>query len=73
MDWIEGIGYLASLLVAVSLMMGSMVRLRLLNLVGALAFALYGWLIGSYPVLVVNLFIAGVNVFYLRRLRGAAV
>lgn len=63
--WVEIIGYAGSLLVAVSLMMSSLVRLRWINLGGALAFAVYGWLVGAYPVLVVNGFIVLVNVYYL--------
>jgi len=66
--WTEIIGYAGSILVAVSLMMSSLARLRLINLVGALAFAVYGWLVGAYPVFVVNGFIVLVNVFYLRRM-----
>lgn len=66
--WTEIIGYAGSILVAVSLMMSSLVRLRWINLAGALAFAVYGWFVGAYPVLVVNGFIVLVNVFYLRRM-----
>ncbi len=66
--WTEIIGYAGSILVAVSLMMNSLVRLRWINLVGALAFAVYGWFVEAYPVLVVNGFIVLVNVFYLWRM-----
>ncbi len=66
--WTEIIGYAGSILVAVSLMMSSLVRLRWINLIGALAFAVYGWLVGAYPVFAVNGFIVLVNVFYLRRM-----
>ena len=37
MNWVEAVGYLGSLLVAVSLTMSSLVRLRWLNLAGAVA------------------------------------
>jgi len=69
MSWIEILGYVASALVAVSLTMSSLARLRLLNLVGAALFAGYGWLVGAYPVLAVNGFIAVVNVVYLARMQ----
>ena len=68
MDWIEWIGYAGSALVAASLMMSAIVRLRLLNLAGALLFALYGALTGAMPVLLVNALIAVVNVVFLWRL-----
>jgi hypothetical protein len=63
---LELLGYAASVLVAISLMMSSILRLRVINLIGALAFALYGWLIGSIPVAAVNLFIVVINVYYLQ-------
>lgn len=66
----ELIGYAASALVAISLMMGSILRLRIINLVGALLFAAYGTLIGAAPVAAVNLFIVGVNVYHLARIRA---
>jgi GNAT superfamily N-acetyltransferase len=65
---LELLGYVASVLVAVSLTMSSIVRLRVINLAGSLAFTVYGYLIVSYPVAVVNLFIAFVNIYFLRRM-----
>lgn len=62
---VEFIGYAASVLIAVSLMMTSIIRLRLLNLAGAVCFSFYGHLIGSLPVTLLNAFIAGVNLFFL--------
>lgn len=69
MNWIEILGYAASLLVAVSLTMSSLARLRALNLLGAALFAAYGWLVGAIPVLLVNGFIAVVNVIFLARMQ----
>lgn len=68
--WVlELIGYVASVLVAISLMMSSILRLRIINLVGSATFTVYGFLIQAYPVAAVNLFIVFVNLFYLRKLR----
>ncbi|HET7228681.1 MAG TPA: hypothetical protein VFJ16_01630 [Longimicrobium sp.] len=69
--WLEMLGYLASVLVAVSLMMSRILRLRVINLVGSLAFAIYGALIGAYPVAAVNAFICVINVWYLSRMLRA--
>ncbi|MEN8005908.1 MAG: hypothetical protein ABFS42_02795 [Candidatus Krumholzibacteriota bacterium] len=66
--WTEIIGYAGSVLVAISLMMSSLARLRWINLAGALAFAVYGWIVGAYPVLAVNGFIVLVNIYYLRKM-----
>lgn len=63
---LELIGYVASALVAVSLMMSSILRLRLINLLGSAAFTVYGVLIEAYPVAVVNLLIVFINLYYLR-------
>ena len=52
-----------------SLLMSSLWRLRVINLIGALAFTLYGVLIGAVPVAVVNILIAAIDVYYLRQMR----
>jgi hypothetical protein len=62
----EIIGYIASVLVAVSLMMRSVLKLRVINLLGAAVFMLYGLMIGAYPVAVMNLFIVLIDLYYLR-------
>jgi len=67
----EIIGYIASVLVAVSLMMTKIVRLRVVNMIGAATFTLYGILIGSIPVAAVNAFIVLVNIWYLARIYRA--
>jgi hypothetical protein len=61
----EIIGYVASVLVAVSLMMSKIVSLRIVNLIGAATFSLYGILIGSVPVAGMNAFIVLINIYYL--------
>ena len=57
MDILQIIGYTGSVLVAVSLMMSNIVRLRWINLFGAGTFAIYGLLINAYPVFALNGFI----------------
>ena len=68
MNLIELIGYLGSVLVAVSLMMSSLVKLRWINLVGAVLFSVYGGIVGAYPVMIVNAVISVVNVVHLWRM-----
>ncbi|MDO5357383.1 MAG: YgjV family protein [Conchiformibius sp.] len=65
MNKIELLGYAASIIVAVSFMVADMRRLRLLNLLGSLCFAVYSLLIKSYPIFFLNLFIISVNTYYL--------
>ncbi|MCF7823473.1 MAG: hypothetical protein K9N35_04810 [Candidatus Marinimicrobia bacterium] len=67
-EWAEWLGYIASVVVAVSLTMSNIRRLRWINLSGAVAFTIYGALLQLYPVLVVNGFIVGINIYYLVRM-----
>ena len=62
---LEGFGYLASVLVVISLMMRSIVRLRWINLVGAACFTAYGVLISAYPIAALNFAIVLINVYFL--------
>jgi len=65
MNYIDIIGYVASILVAISLTMSQILKLRVINFVGAVTFAIYGYLFGAYPILIVNTFIAIINIYYL--------
>ncbi|MBT8211801.1 MAG: YgjV family protein [Acidimicrobiia bacterium] len=64
---IELVGYAASGLIVVSLMMTSVVRLRLINLVGSSTFIVYGVLIESIPIVLTNGVIVVINVVFLYR------
>lgn len=66
----ELIGYLASALVAVSLLTSNVLRLRVLNLAGALVFVAYAALVEAWPVLAVNLFVAAIDAWHIVRLRS---
>lgn len=61
----EWIGYLGSVLVAVSLTMKSMLRLRWFNFIGALIFTIYGLAIDALPVALVNGFITIIDIYFL--------
>ncbi len=61
----EWIGYLGSVIIAISLMMSSIIKLRWLNLLGASIFSTYGFIIGAMPVAFLNLFITFINIFHL--------
>ncbi len=66
--YLELLGYLASALVVISLMMSSLLKLRLISLVGAVAFLVYSLLIGAYPIVVTNAVIIVVNLYFLYRI-----
>ncbi len=62
---VEIIGYIGSVLVAVSLMMKSLLRLRVINLFGAAFFMAYGILLDAYPVAFLNGLIVCIDLYYL--------
>lgn len=64
---VELIGYLASILIVASLAMKSVVRLRVVSLLGSITFVVYGALLGSIPLIITNLAAAGLNIWYLRQ------
>jgi hypothetical protein len=65
----EWIGYLASVLIAISITISSSFYFRILNLIGSACFVVYGLFIGSYPVAVINTYCFGINIFHLIRNR----
>jgi hypothetical protein len=67
MNWIEWVGYLAAGLVVLSFMMGSNVRMiRIINMFGAIAFIVYGFLLDrNLPVIIPNVVITGIQFYYL--------
>jgi hypothetical protein len=72
MNWavfIEWFGIFASILVAVSITMKNLKWLRIMNLIGSFAFAVYGICIRSLPVILLNIFTVGANIYYLLKLR----
>lgn len=71
MDFITIFGYAGSVLVAVSLTMSSIVKLRIINFFGASCFATYGLIIGAYPVFFLNGFITLIDIYYLIQIFSA--
>lgn len=72
MSWIEWYGLAASVVIAYSLMLKDIVKLRCWNMLGAAMFSSYGMLIGAMPVTLLNGFIVLVNAYYLIQLRKAS-
>ncbi|PKO99257.1 MAG: hypothetical protein CVU14_07935 [Bacteroidetes bacterium HGW-Bacteroidetes-9] len=62
---LQWIGYIASVIIALSMTVSSILKFRWINLAGALTFSLYGFLIGALPVGFLNAFIALVDIYYL--------
>lgn len=64
---VELIGYVASVLIVASFAMKSVVRLRIVSLVGSVVFVVYGILLGSIPLIITNAAAAALNLWNLRR------
>ena len=67
-NFLELLGYLGSALTILSMLMASLVKLRVINTIGNLIGGVYAVLIGSYPVALMNLAIIIINVYSLAKL-----
>jgi hypothetical protein len=59
------IGYLASVLLGISLMMNDDLKFRWVNAFGCLFFIIYGFMISAFPIVLTNAFLLLINVYYL--------
>ncbi|MCL2918579.1 MULTISPECIES: YgjV family protein [Shewanella] len=67
----EIVGYMASVMVAISLMMKDIIWLRWLNFVGCSLFVAYGVAITAWPVAGMNAFVACINIYHLFKIYRA--
>ena len=65
MRTVELIGCIAFVMIFISILSSSILKLRIINLVGSGIFAVYGFLIGSIPTGLMNTLIVIVNIYYL--------
>lgn len=68
---IEILGYISTFFVASSFLFKSIVHLRIVNCFGSFLYCLYGFFIDSMPVVLLNAFLVGVNLYQLWRLKTA--
>lgn len=70
----EWVGYAASLGVLLSFLMKDIVKLRMVNMLGCALFVAYGFLLDiSWPIVITNVAIFGVNGYYLIKNNKKAV
>ena len=67
--WLEIFGYIGSGMILLSMMMTSVEKLRWINMAGALISAIYGAVLGTWPVVFLNLGSITINVVQIIRLR----
>lgn len=65
-SYTELVGYIASLALMISFTMKNVSTLRIINSLGAILFVVYGFMLQiSWPIIITNGFILGVNIYYL--------
>lgn len=69
---VEWVGYSAMATVLISFLMKTMIRLRIVNALGCLLFAFYGCLLEPFskPIIITNLAILAINIYYLLKNKG---
>lgn len=67
---VEIIGILAGLIVLSSFLLKGELKIRLLNIFGAVLFVIYGVLIGSLSVWLINFLLVIVHIFFILRRKG---
>lgn len=66
--YIELYGYLGSFLVVISMLMSSVVKLRVINIAGSIISGTYAFIIGSFPLVLMNTCLIIINVYNLVKL-----
>lgn len=67
--WIELLGVMASVIVLLSFLFKSEARIRMINIIGAIMFVMYGTLINSFSVQLLNFVLVIVHIRRLKQLK----
>jgi uncharacterized protein with PQ loop repeat len=62
---LEWIGYVASLIILISYITKNITTLRIIGTIGCLLFVVYGTLIESWPLVITNVSIVLINLYYI--------
>ncbi|MBP5239202.1 MAG: YgjV family protein, partial [Oscillospiraceae bacterium] len=68
---LEIVGYIGSFLVVISMLMSSIIKLRVINTVGSVISGVYAVICGALPLALMNLCLIIINVVNLVKLLGA--
>lgn len=71
MSWLDALGWVGSALLIYSIMQARVLRFRILNLAACLILALFNALLEIWPMVAMNVALAGINVWFLRQLLTA--
>lgn len=65
MNFLEALGYTGTLFIILSFLFKDIIKLRLLNIIGASMVTIYAWLSEVYPVVLLDGSIVLINAYYL--------
>ena len=68
MSWLDALGWAGSALLVYSLLQARVLRFRVLNTIGCVVLIAFNALLGVWPMVGMNLVLAGINVWFIRRL-----
>lgn len=64
---IEILGYVSMVVVLISMTMNNIKKLRILNSISCVMFAVYGFLLGAYPIVIMNILVIFINLYRLSK------
>lgn len=65
------VGYLSTVLILISFLMTSVVKLRIMSAIGSGIFVIFAFVTGSYPTAIMNFGVVLINIYFLVRLLKA--
>jgi hypothetical protein len=68
MSWLDALGWAGSAVLVYSLLQARVLRFRVLNTVGCVVLIVFNALLGVWPMVGMNLVLAGINLFFIRKL-----
>ncbi len=68
MSWLDALGWAGSALLIYSLLQARVLRFRALNLVASSVLVVFNALLGIWPMVAMNAVLAGINLWFIRRL-----
>ena len=68
MSWLDALGWAGSALLIYSLLQARVLRFRVLNLVASLVLTVFNALLGIWPMVAMNAVLAGINMWFIRKL-----
>lgn len=65
---LQAVGYFSTVLILISFLMTSVLKLRLVNLIGSAIFVVFAFLTQSYPTAIMNVGLCIINIYFIIRL-----